>query len=141
MVGVFFEIATTRGLAAVTCGIGSITTMFLDFTGEFSRFKVLRNFDIENVNAPPDDVWVMVTLVVVDGEFITTGVELGMFMDGMVVVPMGIGLDMAGAGLDIIPMPGLIEVMDSKCRPSSISTESVLFRPALRALGLRGYCS
>jgi hypothetical protein len=75
---------------------------------------------------------------VVDGEPIPTGVELGMFVDGMDV---DAGLDMAGAGLDMPPMPMLIAVMESKCRPSSISTESALFRPALRALGLRWYCS
>jgi hypothetical protein len=136
MVGEWLETVTMRGLPGVTSCIGLPTTVFLALGSNGCAF--MRSFEIENANEPLDDVWLlMVTLVVVDGEFVMTGVELGVFMDGMVAGPMGIGVDMAGAGFDIIPMPALIEVMDSKCRPSSTSTESALFRPALRALGLR----
>jgi hypothetical protein len=135
MVGEWLETATTCWLPGVTRCIGLLTTVLLALGS--SGFAFMRSFEAENANEPLDDVWLpMVTLVVVDDEFVTTGVELGVFMDGMATGPMGIGLDMAGAG-DIIPMPALIEVMDSKCRPSSTSTESALFRPALRSLGLR----
>jgi hypothetical protein len=141
MVGVLLETTTTRWLGAGTCGIGSLTTKFLDFAGESIGFMVMKRIGILNPNVFPDAPRFMDTLIVVDGELVPTGVELGMFMDGMVAVPMGVGLDMAGAGFDIIPMPALIEVMDSRCRPSSISTESANFRPALGALGLRRSCS
>jgi hypothetical protein len=145
MIGELLETATTCWVGADTCGIRPLTTAFLDFATEFNGFTFMRSFEIETVNVPPDDEWLVVTMVVVDGEFTATGVELGMFTDGMVAVPVGAGLDMAGvgldtipmAGLDVIPMAGLIDVMDSKCRPSSISTESALFWPARRALGLR----
>jgi hypothetical protein len=138
MVGVLLETTTTRGLAAATCGIGGLTTTFLVFGGESIGFMVMKRDGIENPRIFPDDPRLELMFIVVDGEFIPTGVELGMFVDGMEV---GAGLDMAGAGLDMPPMPMLIAVIDSKCRPSSISTESALFRAALRALGRRWCCS
>jgi hypothetical protein len=138
MVGVLLETTTTRWLAVATCGIAGLTTTCLVFGGESIGFMVMKRIGILNPTVFPDDPRLELTFIVVDGEFMPTGVELDMLVDGMEV---GAGLDMAGAGLDMPPMPMLIAVMDSKCRPSSISTESALFRPALRALGLRWYCS
>ena len=133
MIGELLETTTTRGLAGVTCGVGLLIPELPEVTGGFISCKVIKLLGMANPNTFEDVDWLADTLVVIDVEFVTTGIEFGMLM--------GAGLDMAGAGLDMLIMPELIEVMDSKCRPSSISTESALFRPALRALGLRGSCS
>ena len=133
MVGLLLETTTTRGPGDATCGIAGLTTKCLDFGGESIGFMVMKRIGIVNPRVP-DDPWLavmfVVVVVVVDDEFVPTGVELGMLTDGM---EMGAGLDMAGAGLDMppMPMPMLIAVMASNCRPSSISTESALFRRAL----------
>jgi hypothetical protein len=133
MIGELLETTTARGLAGITCGVGLLIPKLPDVTGGFISCKTIRFAGIVNPNTFEDVDWLALTLVVIDVEFVTTGIEFGMLM--------GIGLDIAGAGLDMLIMPELIAVIDSRCRPSSISTESALFRPALRALGLRGSCS
>jgi hypothetical protein len=134
---------TTRGLAGVTCGIR------LGFTIVMNRLPMFKAATLELIRLtipvvvvapdvlvalPPIDPVMVTELVAVDGAFILTGMELGMFIDDISDLTMGVGFA-------IDSMTGLGDAMDSKCRDSSGSTESSAFEPVLRAVIVRRCCS
>jgi hypothetical protein len=71
--------------------------------------------------------------------FIMTGI--GFITTGVGLMMTGIGLDMAGAGFIMGDMAGIPDPMDSRARPSSISTEIDAFRRVLREIIVRRSCS
>jgi hypothetical protein len=140
MVGELLETATTRWLPGLTSENGSLTMMILDEAGGFMVIKLLG---IVNVLPCEEAAPLATTEVMPDSDDVVAPPFVAMVipldMDGVLAIAMGAGLDMAG--VDIIAMLALAEPMDSKCRPSSISTEIVAFLTPLRMLGLRPSCS
>ena len=77
------------------------------------------------------------TLVTFVGKFDATGVGfivtgVGFIITGIGFIMAGIGFVMTGIGFIMPPMAGIPDVMESRFRPSSVSTVSETFRRVFR---------
>ncbi len=144
---------TVVAFVDVSGGLWFVPSELFVFVAAGSGLKLSNPSGIENVMLPVAVACGMLTveLVVIDVEGVLMFGVLIMFeapvivmgeldMPGMFITT-GIALITTGVGFAMDPIPGIPDAMDSRVRPSSVSTEIDAIRGRLRAIVLCRFCS